>query len=245
LYADAIISPFGTGLIYTTNTSRLGLGMAELGSAPRGMRRLNRHGVPWISLLATYVIACIFFFPFPSWHKLVGYVSDITVLSYGIGPVVLLILRQRRPDGERPFRLRGAWIVAPLAFIASNWVIFWTGYETVRFMFALIFGIFIVYTLWYFLVQRKPVGEFGWQNAWWVLPYFAGMFVLSWLGPSNLGPAQQGGGHDVLSLGWDMLAVAVLSLIIMFLAIQASLPRDRAETYWEQISQVTIDAEEA
>ncbi len=188
LYADAIVSPFGTGLIYTTNTSRLGYGMAEVGSAPRAMHKLNRHGVPWISLVVTFVIACIFFFPFPSWHQLVGYVSDITVLSYGIGPIVLLIMRRRRPDEPRAFRLRGAWIIAPLAFIASNWVIFWTGATTVTFLFGLLAALFVLYALWFHVIARKPTREFGWQRAWWVFPYFIGMWVLSWIGPAEPWP---------------------------------------------------------
>ncbi|MGH8274741.1 MAG: amino acid permease [Gammaproteobacteria bacterium] len=239
LYADAIISPFGTALIYTTNTSRLGYGMAELGSAPRPMHRLNRHGVPWISLIVTFLIACIFFFPFPSWHQLVGYVSDITVLSYGIGPIVLLIMRLRRPDEPRKFRLRGAWIVAPLAFIASNWVIFWTGATTVTFLFGLIGALFLLYALWYLVIARKPAREFGWKHAWWILPYFVGLWALSWIGPTNLGPETVSLFYvrslDLLPLGWDMIAIGVFSLLILYQAIRCALPREEADAYFERI----------
>lgn len=247
LYADAIISPFGTGLIYTTNTSRLGYGMAEVGSAPKKMQKLNRNGVPWVSLLVTYVIACIFFFPFPSWHQLVGYVSDITVLSYGIGPLVLLIMRQRRPDEARPFRLRGAWVIAPLAFIASNWVIFWTGCTTVTFLFGLLAAMFICYGVWYFLIARRSWSELGFRHAWWAFPYFAGMWIFSWLGPNDLGPGETGLFHvnalDVLPLGWDMLVVAVFSLAIMYFSLRAALPREEADVYYANISQVELPDE--
>lgn len=247
LYADAIVSPFGTGLIYTTNTSRLGYGMAEVGSAPKAMRRLNRNGVPWISLLATFVIACIFFFPFPSWHQLVGYVSDITVLSYGIGPIVLLIMRQRRPDEHRPFRLKGAKFVAPLAFIASNWVIFWTGCTTVTFLFGLLGSLFVLYALWYHLAARRPTANFGWQHAWWVFPYFIGMWVLSYIGPSSLGPAHVSLFNvvplDALSLGWDMIAVAVFSLAILYCAMASALPRAEADAYFERLKQMDLPEE--
>lgn len=247
LYADALISPFGTGLIYTTNTSRLGYGMAEVGSAPKGMQKLNRHGVPWVSLLVTYVIACIFFFPFPSWHQLVGYVSDITVLSYGIGPLVLLIMRRRRPEEPRPFRLRGAWVIAPLAFIASNWVIFWTGATTVTFLFGLLGAMFLCYGIWYFLIARRPLAGLGLQHAWWVFPYFSGLWLLSWLGPNDLGPGETGLFHvyslDILSLGWDMLIIAVFSLAIMYYSLRAALPREEANVYFDRIKQVALPDE--
>ena len=239
LYADAIISPFGTGLVYTANTSRLGYGMAEVGSAPQGMQKLNRNGVPWVSLLVTYVIACIFFFPFPSWHQLVGYVSDITVLSYGIGPIVLMIMRRRRPEEHRPFRLKGANIIAPLAFIASNWVIFWTGCTTVTFLFGLLGSLFVLYALWYYVIARRPSAQFGWAQAWWVFPYFIGMWVLSYIGPSSLGPAHVSLFNvvplDALSLGWDMLAVAVFSLIILYFSMISALPREEADRYFEEL----------
>ncbi len=244
LYADAIVSPFGTGLVYTANTSRLGYGMAEVGSAPRFMEKLNRNGVPWASLLVTYLIACIFFFPFPSWHQLVGYVSDITVLSYGIGPVVLLIMRRRHPEEPRPFRLKGANIIAPLAFIASNWVIFWTGCTTVTFLFGLLGSLFILYALWYYLIARKPSAQFGWKQAWWVFPYFIGMWVLSYIGPSTLGPAHVSLFNvvplDALSLGWDMLAVAVFSLIILYMALGSALPREEADRYFADLKKVEL-----
>ncbi|MGH8225071.1 MAG: APC family permease [Gammaproteobacteria bacterium] len=247
LYADAIISPFGTGLIYTTNTSRLGYGMAEVGSAPSGMHKLNRHGVPWVSLVVTFVIACVFFFPFPSWHQLVGYVSDITVLSYGIGPIVLLIMRRRRPEEPRSFRLRGAWIVAPLAFIASNLVIFWTGATTVTFLFGLLGALFILYALWFHVIARKPTREFGWRNAWWVFPYFIGMWVLSWIGPGTLGPEEVSlfnvHALDFLSLGWDMIAIAVFSLAILYCAVTSALPREEADVYYERIKGADIPGE--
>ena len=247
LYADAIISPFGTGLVYTANTSRLGYGMAEVGSVPRRMRRLNKHGVPWVSLLVTYVIACIFFFPFPSWHQLVGYVSDITVLSYGIGPIVLMIMRRRRPEEHRPFRLKGANVIAPLAFIASNWVIFWTGCTTVTFLFGLLGSLFILYAIWYHILARKPVAQFGWQHAWWVFPYFIGMWVLSYLGPSSLGPAHVSlfNVHplDIIPLGWDMLVIGGFSLAILYFALASALPREEADTYFEQLKKLDLPEE--
>ena len=31
-------------------------------------------------------VGALFFFPFPSWQKLVGYISSVTVLSYSLGP---------------------------------------------------------------------------------------------------------------------------------------------------------------
>ncbi len=237
LYFDAIVSPLGTALIYSTNTSRLGMAMAEMGSAPKPLERLNRSGVPWIALVATFVIGAVFFFPFPSWQKLVGYVSSITVLSYGIGPVVLLILRRSLPGAERPFRLKAARWIAPAAFIASNWIIFWAGFPTNNFMFILLAVLFGLYILWFFLVQRRSVSELGWRHAWWVFPYFAGMWLLSRFGPTSME------GHGLIPLGWDMLLIAIFSLVIMYAAVRSALPASGSRAYLERVQAVVLPEE--
>jgi amino acid transporter len=85
LYIDAIVSPAGTAFIYVTAASRITMATGEIGSGPAVLGRINNTGVPWVALLVTYVAGALFFFPFPSWQKLVSYISSVTVLSYSIG----------------------------------------------------------------------------------------------------------------------------------------------------------------
>jgi amino acid transporter len=216
LYVDAIISPLGTAFIYTTASPRIIMAAGEMGNAPEQVVRLNRHGVPWVGLIVTYAVGVAFFFPFPSWQKLVSAVSLITVLSYSIGPVILLHLRKALPDVERPFRLRAAGIVAPSAFITSNWIIYWAGYAITQWMFSAVFAYIVVYLAWYFAVRRRPVRELGWREAWWVVPYLAGMGVVSYLGP---GGAM--GGSGAIGFFTGMWIIAGFSLIILWLALAA------------------------
>lgn len=95
-------------------------------------------------------------------------VSLITVLSYSIGPVILLHLHKAIPDAERPFRLRAAGLIAPIAFIASNWIIYWTGYAVTVWMFGAVFAYIVVYLAWY-LAVRRPLRELGLREAWWAI----------------------------------------------------------------------------
>ncbi|MGH8199013.1 MAG: APC family permease [Steroidobacteraceae bacterium] len=215
LYVDAIISPLGTAFIYITGSPRILMAAGEMGNAPRHMMRLNRHGVPWAGLVVTYVVGVVFFFPFPSWQKLVSAVSLITVLSYSIGPVILLHLRKALPDAERPFRLRASRLVAPVAFIASNWIIYWTGYAVTEWMFGAVFAYIVVYVAWC-LVARRPGIVRGWRQGWWVIPYLIGMWVVSYLGP---GGAM--GGRGVIDFFTGMWIIAAFSLIILWLALAA------------------------
>lgn len=216
LYIDAYVSPGGTGLIYITTGSRILTASGETGTGPRWLTRLSGAGIPWISVGIMWIVGCLFLLPFPAWQKMVDYVTDITVLSYGIAPVVLLILRRSAPEQERPFRLRGAWVIAPIAFIASNWIIFWVGFSTNLFLFSLVFGGFIVYALYYHLIARLPTSEFGWPHIAWLLPWFGGMWLLSWLGGLD-------GGIGVLSFGTEIWVIAIWSLIVLGIAMATRL----------------------
>lgn len=215
LYVDAIISPLGTAFIYITGSPRIIMAAGEMGNAPRHMVLLNRHGVPWAGLIVTYIVGVVFFFPFPSWQKLVSAVSLITVLSYSIGPVILLYLRKTLPNAERPFRLRASLIIAPIAFISSNWIIYWTGYAVTEWMFGAVFAYIVVYLGWY-LSARRPLSKLGLREAWWVFPYLGGMWVVSYLGPAG-----DMGGKGVIGFFTGMWILAIFSLVILWLAVLA------------------------
>ena len=229
LYVDAIISPLGTAFIYITGSPRILMAAGEMGNAPRHMMRLNRHGVPWPGLVVTYVVGVVFFFPFPSWQKLVSAVSLITVLSYSIGPVILLHLRRALPDMERPFRLRASRIIAPIAFIASNWIIYWTGYAVTEWMFGAVFAYIVVYVAWCLVARRSGIVP-GWREGWWVIPYLVGMWVVSYLGP---GGAM--GGRGVIDFFTGMWIIAAFSLVILWLALAAGQEAAAARQCAEQV----------
>ncbi len=233
LYADAIVSPGACGFIYTTTTSRIIMATGETRDMPGTVSRINGHGVPWVALIATFVIGAIFFFPFPSWQKLVGYISSITVLSYGIGPIVLLGLRIAAPKRERAFRLKGAWFVAPVAFIFSNMIILWAGFGTADFLFILLLVIFAIYAAYYFVVRRGSLEDFGWRTTWWLVPYFGGMWLLSALSPTGLG------GDGTFSLIGAMIAVVVFSLAIMALALKTSMTDEKVRETAAEVAALT------
>ena len=227
LYADAIISPTACGYIWTTATARVVMAASEEGYAPSTLRDINRHGVPWTALVLTFVVGCVFFFPFPSWQKLVNYASSATVLSYGLGAVVLLRLRRVLPDLKRPFRLWNAWLIAPAAFISSNFVIYWAGFATVNVLFVMIVVIMAIYALRYlYLYNQGKEPQEDLVNAWWLMPYFAGMWILSYFGPEQMG------GTGAFGIFDGMGAVAVFSLIILFIALATGVEPARVKSYY-------------
>jgi len=230
LYVDAIISPLGTAFIYVTASPRIIMAAGEMGNAPKQVTRLSGQGVPWIGLIVTYCVGVVFFFPFPSWQKLVSAVSLITVLSYSVGPIILMRLRRALPDATRPFRLRAANVLAPIAFIASNWMIYWTGYSVARWMFGAVFVYIVAYLSWYFAVRRRPLRDLGLRQAWWTVPYFAGMWLISYLGPTGAM-----GGCGALGFFTGMWIIVGFSLVVLWCAVRSGQSRQAAQQCADRI----------
>jgi len=138
---------------------------------------------------------------------MVSYITSVTVITYGLGPIVLLVLRRNQPTLRRPFRLWSGEVLAPIAFVCSNWILYWTGFRTDSFLYIIMIIVFVVYAVYYHLVARTPSAEFGWRYIAWPLPRFGGMWILSVIGDVD-------GGAGWLTFWPGVIAVAVWSLII-------------------------------
>jgi hypothetical protein len=85
-----------------------------------------------------------------------------------------------------------------------------------------------------------------WRSAVWFWPYLAGMAAISYLSsfdtrtPSSIPLVGLHGPRNTLTFGWDVLAVAVLSLAVYAVAIRSRLPAGRSREY---VGDVTAEAE--
>ena len=224
IYADAIISPGGTGLIYTTGSSRLAYGLSRNGYVPSAFEWTNERAVPWVGLLAAFVTGCICFLPFPSWQSLVGLITSASVLMYGGAPLSLGAFRRRLPNANRPYRLPAAGFLSPLAFVIANLIILWTGWDTDwKLGISILIGYAILVANRVFgLNEHKPTLD--WKAASWLIPYLIGMGVIVYL--SDFGPK---GDAALIGFGWDALVVAVWSLVIYYWAMAVALSTEQIE----------------
>ncbi len=217
LYADAAISPAGTSIIYNTTAARVIYATADLGLFPRRLAGLSAAGVPVASLAVTFTAGLLFLLPLPSWRLLVTYLSSIGVLAYGVGPLVLICFRRTLPaaDYPRAFTLRPAWLLAPLAFIVANFVVFWAGAAVANHLFGGIFIAFILYLAWQ-LIAHRGLAHLQWRGAAWLAPYFAGLWLITALGP--------GKGSHVLTAPVASVLLVLFSLAVIALARACALP---------------------
>jgi len=219
LYIDAFISPAGTGLIYVGTSSRVTYALGRSGQVPRSVAKISTRGVPWVSLLVAFVVGIVCFLPFPSWQGFVSLVTSAGVLMYGFAPVTLMTLRRSDPDRHRPYRLRGAAVISPLAFIAASEIVYWTSWTTVEKLLILIavgLALFALSRLFGQQNNRLPLDA---RAMLWVLPWFIGLGVISYLG--------QYGGIGVIPPWVDLAVVAVFALAIFYLGVSLGLPSHR------------------
>jgi amino acid transporter len=235
LYIDAVISPAGTGLIYTAAVSRVTYGLSRNGYFPQGYERLNNRSVPWVGVITSFVVGCICFLPFPSWQSLVGLITSASVLMYAGAPLAFGVFRRRLPNAERPYRLPAGEVISPLAFIVSGFIILWTGWATDwKLGAAILLGYLILaLTRVFNLNSHNPVMQ--WRAAQWLPVYLIGLGVIVYLSP--YGPLK----NPVIPLWWDMGVVAVFSLVIYYWALAVALPTAEIE---RMVNEVVPDEEE-
>jgi amino acid transporter len=229
LRIDAFVSPSGTGLIYTTGTSRVSYGLARNRYYPQIFAKVDKRGIPWVGLIAAFIVGLFFLLPFPSWHSLVGLITGASVLMYAGAPLALGAFRGQVPDADRPYRMPFAAVLAPAAFIVADLLIYWSGFEVVwKLGVVLVIGYVIMGIMMAFDPQRPPL---DWKSATWLPAWLLGMGIISWQG--QFSGAASSDKHPLpptntmnIPFWWDIAAVAGFSLIIYFWAMRTKLPRN-------------------
>ncbi|MEU5430479.1 APC family permease [Streptomyces olivoreticuli] len=206
LYADAFISPSGTGMIYAATTSRMIQGVQENGHLPGVFGKVDKKtGVPRPALLLNLVVAFMFLAVFRGWGSLAEIVSVATVISYITGPVAVMSLRRIAPDIKRPVMLKAMPVIAPVAMVFGSLVLYWARWPLTGKV-ILIMAVGLPIWAWYEL--RKPWAELKphLKAGVWMVAYLLVMAFVSWAGGTEFG------GKGYLAQGWDIAVVVLLAL---------------------------------
>ncbi len=243
LYIDAVVSPAGTGLIYTTATSRVSYGLSRNGYVPEVFEKTTKRGVPWFGLLFAFVMGLVVFLPFPTWQKLVGFITSASVLMYAGAPLSFGVLRRSDPDRYRPYRLPAGNFWSPVAFIVANLIMYWSGFDTLwRLGIGILLGYLLLGTSVTFKLNSKSP-HMDWRSAQWLPVYLLGMGIISWRGRyCSSGPATTTscGASNSLPLWWDMVIIAGFSLAIYYWAQAVALSPEETQEY---IGDVEVEEE--
>jgi amino acid transporter len=239
LRIDAFISPFGTGMMYETSTSRVGYGLARNRYFPQIFGRTDTNGVPWISLIFSFLAGLLFLLPFPSWHSLVSLVTGASVLMYAGAPLALGAFRGQVPEAARPYRMPGASVLSPIAFVIANLLIYWSGLEAVwKLGVCIVIGYVLIGLSMAFDPQRPKL---NWKSAQWLPVYLIGLGIISWLGQYSGGAKAAPVNTKTIPFWWDILVVAAFSVGIYIWAQRTRLPREEMMELVERQAGTTPD----
>jgi len=235
IYIDAMISPGGTGLIYIGASSRLSFALGRNHYIPHQAGYLTEGGVPIVSIIASFIIGCIAFLPFPAWSALVEFIVSATVMGYATVPLALGAMRRQEPDHPRPFRLPAGEVVAIAAFVIANLVIYWTGWDILWRLYIAIAVGFVLLGIGHIVNPSEFLPRLDWRGGSWLWPYFIGLGVLSYLSPTDFG------GTGLLPFGPDIVIVAAFSIAIYYYAMSVCLTPEEVRRH---VADARAEAEE-
>ncbi len=203
LLFDAAFSPFGTTLVYTAATSRIVYGMALNNHLPKAFTRVNKHGIPYLTLYANLFVGMLSFLPFPGWQKMVAFLSSCSILSYGIGPICLQALRKLQPLRKRPFKLSAPNLICQLSFYSCNLMLYWCGLDILwKLDLALLLG-FVINRVY----QGKTSDVKSRKSLYWFASYMGIILFISSMGAF--------GGMGYLQFPLDVLIIIPVSFFIL------------------------------
>jgi amino acid transporter len=225
IYIDAMVSPGGTGLIYIGASSRLSFALGRNHYIPHQFGYLTERGIPIVSIIASFLIGCIAFLPFPAWSALVEFIISATVMGYATVPLALGALRRQEPDHPRPFRLPAAEVVAVAAFVVANLIIYWTGWDVLWRLYIAIAVGFVLLGIGHIVNPSEFLPRLDWRGGSWLWPYFIGLGILSYLSPTDFG------GTGLLPFGLDIVIVAAFSIGIYYYAMSVRLTPEEVRSH--------------
>ena len=223
LIADSMLSPSGSGIVFTSANARNLYGIAKNGLLPRALMHVHEaSGIPRRALLVNFLVGVALLLPLPSWHAIVRPLSAVIVFTFSIGAVALPIFRAEG-IGTAQDRLPGMRVIAPLAFVVSTLVMYWASWNVLR----TTVPVMLASVAWYgwMHLRARRAGSRGvdsaasffdavdWRGGAWLLVYLALTYLLSLLSTR--------GGLGWFGESWGSLLAALLSMVCYAWGVRA------------------------
>ncbi len=142
----AVVATTAALLVYQLGQPRIFLAMSRDGLLGKWFSKVNpKHGTPSNATLFTGILV-----GFPAALLNIDVVVELTnigtLFAFALVCVAVLVLRRRRPEAPRRFRVPVAWLVAPLGVLSCGWLALGLPWSTwIRFFVWLGVGIVIYF----------------------------------------------------------------------------------------------------
>lgn len=215
LFIDAILAPLGTTNVYIAVTSRILYSVGKELSPNSALTKVNKQGAPVFALWINAVIGVIFLFPFPTWKELVNFLSSIVVFAYLAGPVSVLVLHKKQPQLLYKFKLPCPNLIGYLGFICCTWLIYWSGFTNLVYLFI---TLAIIIAGYYAFNSKAENFKTTMAKNWYLIVYLASLTLVSFLRSKQLIPFPM-----------DNLIIAAIGLVFCCIFTRNSLPFELLE----------------
>ncbi len=197
-----IVGPFLTGYVYMGTGARVLFASARSGFVNNKMMELHeKYAIPYWALIVFAVIGAVIAFLFAPVPSIYGLIDDATVAGYigfATNPVTLMVLRRQ---GATSYRVKAGSVIAPIAFIASGLIVFWSGWPAVPYsviILAVVSGV---------LGVIGKVKE-GFMESLWYIAYIAFLTLMTYIGSD--------GALNLVSFDMATLITGVVSLLVFY-----------------------------
>ncbi|KQB35983.1 MULTISPECIES: APC family permease [Acidiplasma] len=208
----ALIATFKDGVIYYGSTARVGEILSrEDKYFPRFLGKMNIRGIPIYSIIMVLIITIVLVALGRSLATIINIMVDGFLLSYAPGAISLMVFRKTEPNIKRPFKLPFANVLAPIAFVVSNLLVYWSGWSAIEIIVPLDFA-GVVFVLVY-NHYNKLDAKYAMYGIW--LPvYLILIVVLSYIGSSFFG------GHNYIPFPYDTFVFIIITLIFYYIGTE-------------------------
>ena len=208
----ALLATFKDGVIYYGSTARVGEILSRDDKFfPKFLGRINKNGLPIFSIIMVLLITIVIVALGKSLATIVGIIVDGFLLSYAPGAVSLSVFRRTDPETKRPFKLPFAKVLAPIAFVIANLLVYWSGWSAIEIIVPLdLAGVLFILIYNHYTKLDKKYAMYGI----WLPIYLIVIVILSYIG-SNLF-----GGHNFIVFPYDTIVFIIVTLIFYYIAVE-------------------------
>jgi amino acid transporter len=213
LYVDAVVSPGGSALVFTAETSRESYAMGKNKFFPMAIAKVHDgSGVPRRALMLNFVIGLAFLLPFRSWQSIVAATSELGLFAYSISAISESAFRKSRPDRVAGW-IKGMPVIAPLSFVIATLILYWAGWNELRIALPVLLAAGLVYL---YQQGRERIGWLDAQAGFWLLGYLVAILVMSWVGTFG------DGAEKWVPAPWDSVVIAAVGFATFFVGTRAA-----------------------
>ncbi|BBG23742.1 APC family permease [Sulfuracidifex tepidarius] len=222
LLIGGIVGPFLTGYVYMGTGARVLFASARSGFVNSKMMELHeKYAIPYWALIVFAVVGSVIAFLFAPVPSIYGLIDDATVAGYigfATNPVALMVLRKQ---GATSYRVTAGSVIAPIAFIASGLIVFWSGWPAVPYSVVILAAVSGVLGL------IGKVKE-GFLESLWYMGYIAFLTFMTFIGSD--------GAMSLVSFDMSTVIVALVSLVVFYpLGIVQGLKQRNFEVHTEAL----------